>query len=186
MSDCVAYPPTHRLKRLTSSRVFVGWMLQHSQPASTDFFFSFNRQNVEHNGLSWPFSSSVISKCTLSGALLLHTIEKSLRGGGWGWRWRLSSHGATAAIHLQLNKQKPKFSTVLYGQGASWTWMDRGRVGRSAGERGGGGGGGSKPHFPTKKVAFSFLKKDPINNKRSLFTVVIAPPNSENPKFKMV
>lgn len=43
--------------------------------------FSFNGQNVWHNGLSWRLSSSAISKCTLSGALLLHTIEKSLRGG---------------------------------------------------------------------------------------------------------
>lgn len=43
---------------------------------------SFNRQNVLHNGLSWPFCSSVISKCTLSRVLLLHTIEKSQRGDG--------------------------------------------------------------------------------------------------------
>lgn len=40
----------------------------------------FNRQNVQHNAVSWPFSSSVISKCMLSRALLLHTIEKSLGG----------------------------------------------------------------------------------------------------------
>lgn len=45
--------------------------------------FSFNGQNVWHSGLSWRLSSSAISKCTLSGALLLHTIEKSLRGGGF-------------------------------------------------------------------------------------------------------
>ncbi len=40
--------------------------------------FSFNRQNVYHDGLSWPFAASVTSKCMLSRALLLHTIERSL------------------------------------------------------------------------------------------------------------
>lgn len=71
--------------------------------------FSFNRQNVWHNGLSWPLSSSVISKCTLSGALLLHTIEKSLRGAGFslpGLQRRFICHWS------ETNKNQHKYSAA--------------------------------------------------------------------------
>lgn len=79
MSDCVAFPPTRTEVSHKQQNICGPGAVALTKRLYR--LFSFNRQNVWHSGLSWPFSGLVISKCVLSRALLLHTIEKRL---GWG------------------------------------------------------------------------------------------------------
>ncbi len=109
MSDHVAYSPTPT--KVSHKQHNVGRSLQHSKKRLYRLF-TFNRQNVLHNCLSWPFFGSVISKGTLSRALLPHTIERSLGEEGE----RGQSHRTAAAIHLQLKWNKQKSTQIFYSQ----------------------------------------------------------------------